>query len=103
MRTTIRDYIVTSLASGTCSVEHAALRLGMDRRTIHRHLAKEGTTFSALLDAVRDELLEGHVHNRSRSLAAIAELLGFSALSAFSRWFKQRHGCSATEWRQRRG
>jgi AraC-like DNA-binding protein len=101
MRTTIREYIVMSLASGTCSVEHAALRLGVDRRTIHRHLAKEGTTFSSLLDTVRDELLEGHLNNRRRPLAATAELLGFSALSAFSRWFKQRHGCSVSEWRKR--
>jgi AraC-like DNA-binding protein len=29
-------------------------------------------------------------------------LLGFSALSAFSRWFKSQFGCSVTDWRAER-
>jgi AraC-like DNA-binding protein len=75
--------------------------MGMDRRTIHRHLAREGETFTSLMDAVRTELVTRYVENRDRPLAVIAELLGFSALSAFSRWFRQKFGCSVTEWRAR--
>jgi AraC-like DNA-binding protein len=31
----------------------------------------------------------------------VSELLGFTAPSAFSRWFRGRFGVSPTEWRSR--
>jgi AraC-like DNA-binding protein len=95
----VRECIYMALPSGFCSVAQVARRLGTDRRTIHRHLAKEGETFSSLMDSVRTELVTRYVENRDRSLTMIAELLGFSALSAFSRWFRSRFGCSVSEWR----
>jgi AraC-like DNA-binding protein len=51
------------------------------------------------MDSVRAELVARHIENRERPLVTVAELLGFSALSAFSRWFRNRFGCSVTEWR----
>ena len=95
----VRECIYMMLPSGLCSADQVAKRLGTDRRTIHRHLAKESQTFSALLDSVRTELVTRYVDNRDRSLTVVAELLGFSALSAFSRWFRSRFGCSVSEWR----
>jgi hypothetical protein len=38
-------------------------------------------------------------NNRDRSLTTTAELLGFSALGAFSRWFRAKFGCGVSEWR----
>ena len=73
--------------------------LGVDRRTVHRHLAREGQTFSSIMDSVRAELVTRYIDNPDRPLAAVAELLGFSALSAFSRWFRSQFGCSVTDWR----
>lgn len=95
----VRECIYMMLASGLCSAAHVAKRLGTDRRTMHRHLAKEGETFSSLLDSVRGELATRYIDNRDRSLTTTAELLGFSALSAFSRWFRAKFGCSVSEWR----
>jgi AraC-like DNA-binding protein len=66
---------------------------------MHRHLATEGETSSSLLDSVRSELAMRYIDNRDRSLTTTAELLGFSALSAFSRWFRAKFGCSVSEWR----
>src|SRR5262249_15910761 len=97
----VRECIMVMLPSGLCSADKVAQRLGMDRRTIHRHLAKEGETFSSVLDAVRAESVPRSVGNRTHRLAVIAELLGFSALSASSRWFPLKFGCSVTEWRSR--
>jgi AraC-like DNA-binding protein len=99
MSATVRECIYTMLPSGLCSADSVAARLGIDRRTVHRHLQQEGTTFSALIDSVRTELVTRHVENRDRPLASVAELLGFSALSAFSRWFRAVFGCSVSEWR----
>ena len=95
----VRECIYMMLASGLCSAAHVAKRLGTDRRTMHRHLAKEGETFSSLLDSVRSELATRYIDNRDRPLTTTAELLGFSALSAFSRWFRGKFGCSVSQWR----
>lgn len=99
MSARVRECIYVMLPSGLCSAEHVADRLGVDRRTVHRHLAREGKTFSAMINAVRAELATRYIGNRDRPLAAVAELLGFSALSAFSRWFRSQFGCSVSEWR----
>jgi AraC-like DNA-binding protein len=103
MSDSVRECISMMLPSGLCSAESVATRLGVDRRTVHRHLQQEGQTFSTLVDSVRAELVTRHIENGDRSLASVAELLGFSALSAFSRWFKTRFGCSVSEWRSRLG
>jgi len=53
MRDSARECIYMTLPSGLCSAERVARYLGVDRRTLHRHLEREGDTFSSLLDAVR--------------------------------------------------
>ena len=99
MTASVRECIYTMLPSGLCSAQTIATRLGVDRRTIHRHLARENQTFSSVLDSVRAELVTRYIENRDRPLASVAELLGFSAVSAFSRWFRNQFGCSVTDWR----
>jgi AraC-like DNA-binding protein len=99
MSASVRECIYTMLPSGMCSADSVAARLGVDRRTVHRYLAREGKTFSSLIDSVRAELVTRYIDNRDRPLASVAELLGFSALSAFSRWFRTQFGCSVSEWR----
>jgi AraC-like DNA-binding protein len=86
MSASVRECIYAMLPSGLCSADSVASRLGVDRRTVHRHLAREGKTFSAIMDSARAELVTRYIENRDRPLASVAELLGFSALSAFSRW-----------------
>src|SRR6516165_7138718 len=95
----VRECIYLMLSSGLCSAAQAAKRLGTDRRTIHRHLAKEGETFSSLMESVRSELVTRYIENRERPLSETADLLGFSAQSAFARWFRAKFGCSVSEWR----
>ena len=51
------------------------------------------------MDSVRAELVTRYIENRDRPLASVSELLGFSAVSAFSRWFKSQFGCTVTDWR----
>jgi AraC-like DNA-binding protein len=87
------------LAKGDCTVERVAEHFGCTRRTIHRHLAECGTSFSEILDAERADLALRLIEDRERPLAAVAEMLGFSAQSAMARWFKGRFGRSVTEWR----
>ena len=102
MSTRVRELIVMLLGTGTCTIDRVAQHLGIDRRTIHRRLANEGATFSGLVEAVRRELAERYVKDPHRSLAEVSSLLGFSAPSGFSRWYRQRFKAKPSERRARR-
>ncbi len=92
----IRSIVLTLLPTGQCTVEQVARHLGVDRRTVHRHLAAQDTTFSEIVDDLRHELCISYIEHGDRSLASVAELLGFSAQSAFAHWHQERYGMSAT-------
>jgi AraC-like DNA-binding protein len=95
----VGDLIVALLPDGLCSVERVAQHLGMDRRTLHRRLTGEGTTFSAILDATRLDMAASLLINSDRPLLSVADLLGFSSLSAFAHWFRRKFGQSASAYR----
>jgi AraC-like DNA-binding protein len=90
----VRELVVLLLPRGHCRVETLAQHMGVDRRTVARHLAAEGTTFSAVVDGVREDLLARYVE-AARPLAEVSDLLGFSDPSAFSRWHRNRFGVAA--------
>jgi AraC-like DNA-binding protein len=87
----VRELVVLLLGTGGCSVDRAAQHLGIDRRTIHRRLAREGATFSGIVDGVRRELADRYLRDGQRSLAEIASMLGFSAPSGFSHWYRKHY------------
>ena len=96
----VDEVVRTLLASGDCTVERVAEHLACSRRTVHRHLAEAGTSFSAILDAQRADLVVQLIDDPDRPLADIAVQLGFSAQSAMARWFRGRFGCTITQWRK---
>ncbi|WP_439370404.1 AraC family transcriptional regulator [Bradyrhizobium sp. DASA03120] len=96
----VDEVVRTLLASGDCTVERVAEHLACTRRTIHRRLAASGTSFSAILDAQRADLVIQLIDDPDRPLADIAAQLGFSAQSAMARWFRGRFGCTITAWRK---
>ena len=89
----VTHLILGLLPSGRCTADLVARYLGVDRRTLSRRLASEGTTFSALMDEVRLEAAERHLANPRQPIADLAPMLGFSAASAFTRWFSHKRGC----------
>lgn len=99
----VRDLIELLLPVGRCSVDHVARSLGVDRRTVHRQLASEGTSFTALLDATRLDLADHLVTRGRHNLTEVSEMLGFSSPSNFSRWFRAHRGMSPRTWRNLRG
>ena len=99
----VKELVLLLLPRGHCSVEAVAQHLGVDRRTVARHLAQEGTSFSALVDGMRAELLARYEAEGSRRLTEVAALLGFSAPSNFSRWHRLRFGDSARARRAKPG
>jgi AraC-like DNA-binding protein len=97
----VRQLVLTLLGSGQCTIDQVAQHLGVDRRTVHRRLASEGQTFSDIVEAVRCELADRYLKNRNRTLADVSSLLGFSAPSGFSRWYRQQFNATPSERRVR--
>ncbi len=98
-RDRVKELMEFLLPLGKCTMDHVASTLGVDRRTLHRHLAAEGESFSSLLHATRITMAEHYLANDRYSMTDIGQLLGFTAPSAFSRWFHQQFGMSPSAWR----
>jgi len=98
----VRELVVALLGTGSCSIDRVAQHLGIDRRTIHRRLAHKGLTFSTLVDGVRRELAERYVAEGQRTLAEVSLMLGFSAPSGFSRWYRRQFSVTPVQGRARR-
>jgi len=102
MTAQMRQLVAALLPTGECTIATAAQRLGVDRRTIHRRLAREHQSFSAIVDSVRREFAARYLTDQHRSLAEVSALLGFSAPSGFSRWYRRHHRRAPSERRARR-
>jgi AraC family transcriptional regulator, positive regulator of tynA and feaB len=79
-----------------------AKELGVSTRYIHKLLAHSGTTFSAYLtaerlDHIKSELIAFSSHPVPVSLLAFQ--WGFNDLSTFNRAFKDRFGCTPSQFR----
>jgi AraC-like DNA-binding protein len=98
VRDSCRQVILALLPGGTCTAQEVARFLHIDRRTLHRRLDAEGTSFSRLLDDVRSDLVKRHLRESDLPLGEVSELLGFSGPSSFSHWFQKVFGCSASQW-----
>jgi AraC-like DNA-binding protein len=95
----VTELVEMLLPLGRCSTAQVARHLGVTPRTLHRHLAAEGESFSGIVHRVRAALAERYLAAERYSLTDVSELLGFTAPSAFSRWFRQQFGGSPTQWR----
>jgi len=96
----VRRAILLLLPSSRCSIEKVAEHLGVVPRTIQRRLAEQSQSFSGLVNELRRELATRYVHESSRPLTEVAELLGFTP-SSFSRWYQSQFNRSAKDSRAR--
>jgi len=95
----VRKTIFLLLPTGRASIEQIAESMAINVRTLQRQLGAEGTVFSDLLNEVRKDLVMRYLASPGYSLTLIAEMLGYSQLSSFTRWFAGQFGMSPTAWR----
>jgi AraC-like DNA-binding protein len=95
----VRKAIYVGLPMGRATIEEVAQSLGMNVRTLQRRLDESGCTFSDVINEVRRELVLRYMDNPQYQLSRIAELLGYSVLSSFTRWFKSQFGIAPERWR----
>lgn len=78
-----------------CNLADLSRALGMAPRTLQEHLQVQGRSFQQIRDAARADLAAKYLQHSRLSLSQIAEILGYSELSAFSRSFRRWNGGSA--------
>ncbi len=84
-------YCATQLPRSPVTLENMAACFGMTPRSLRRKLVETGKSFRAILDDVRYRYAMLYCQER-RSMNEIAELLGYSEVSAFSRSYKRWSG-----------
>ncbi|MCA1383519.1 MULTISPECIES: helix-turn-helix transcriptional regulator [Bradyrhizobium] len=85
--TAVRTVIVASLRHGDATLDSTAHALRISGRTLQRHLERMGTSHSKILDEVRLEIACRLLADTSKRLSDIAEFLGYTNASSFSRAF----------------
>jgi len=96
----VREAIYVLLPMGRATVEQVAQSLGMNVRALQRQLEDESETFSGLINSVRRELAIRYIEDKQHSLGHVAELLGYSTQTSFTRWFKAEFGVAPLRWQQ---
>ncbi|MEV0336047.1 AraC family transcriptional regulator [Nocardia sp. NPDC050717] len=96
----VRDILVEHLAQPP-NAPRLATMLHLSERTLRHHLAKEGTSYRALLDEVRAQLAEELLVTRGLPVAEIAHRLGYVEVSSFSQAFRRWKGMGPRAYRDR--
>ncbi len=97
----VEALLLPILHEGDLSADTIARKLGCSRQTLFRKLKDEGTTFTDVLDALRERVSKSYLDGRSASVNETAYLVGFSDPASFSRAFKRWTGQSPNEFRRR--
>ncbi len=95
----VRDLLAGPGAS--ChSLEQAAAALHLSSRTLKRHLAAEGVSFSSLREGELRDRAVALVRSSRLSFSEIAERLGYSHVTSFERAFRRWTSRSPHEFRR---
>lgn len=77
-----------------------AARMNVSERTLHRHLARRGTSFGDILNNVRLRRARELLEDPTLTVEAIGERLGYAETASFSRFFRRMTGVSPSTYRK---
>ncbi len=88
----VRRCIARLVREGQPELDLVANELHVSARTLHRRLAAAGINFRELRESIRQRLAEDYLADPRLQLGEIAQLLGYSEQSAFTRAFRRWSG-----------
>lgn len=88
----VHAVLLELLPGNAATIEQAAERLGLSKRTLQRRLEDEGENFRALVNATRESLARHYLGSTTMSSGEIAFLLGFEDPNSFYRAFQDWTG-----------
>jgi AraC-like DNA-binding protein len=95
----VRHMLRPLLLMGQSGMNNVADWLGLNARTLRRHLRSEGTTFEAIKDEVRQAASKDLLRLGELSISDIAATLDYSTTSAFVHAFRRWQGTAPGHWR----
>jgi AraC-like DNA-binding protein len=102
LRASVENEIAPLLPHGKAQASEIARKLGMSQRTLARHLAAEGLSFTVILDEMKFELARHYLMEADLPITTIAWLLGYQEVSAFTHAFKRWTGKTPKQARLKR-
>ncbi len=98
---TVALAIPTILGSGNCTVDTVAQSLGMKVKALQRQLESEQTSFSAVLENVRETMARHLLTESEAPVSRVAGLLEYASTPPFSMAFRRWTGQTPLEYRKR--
>ncbi len=95
----VRRVIRRAVSIRECTLQSVAKVLGTTGRTLNRRLQENGTTFRELREEVRFDAACQLIAQTGLTATEVADTLGYSDASAFSRAFERWSGMPPTRWR----
>ncbi len=95
----VQSYVRRALASGNCSVNGCADKLGTSSRTLQKRLTRMDVKFSNIVQAERIKLAKHALLHGVCTLDEIALQLGYSEQTSFGRAFKRSTGMTPQAFR----
>ncbi len=96
----VRHYLQAALGGPLPDRDQVARALRLNTRTLHRHLAAEGTGWREILDSVRLERAKTRLLASPCPQAEIAADLGYADIRCFQRSFKRHTGVTPGQYRR---
>lgn len=94
----VREMIRVFLPSFESRIDVVAKALDLHPRNLQIKLKQRGTSYSCLLQEVRQQLAIEHLNHAKTSVTELALQLGYSDIAAFSRSFKRWTGVNPSQW-----
>jgi AraC-like DNA-binding protein len=94
----LKSILRAEIVRAPLTLSRAAAALGLSDRTFSRRLEQIGLTFSDLADEVKFETARNMLRSDLK-INEVAQAVGFSETSAFTRAFERWSGQSPSEWR----
>jgi len=91
--------LIELMPSGIVGIEDVASAIGLTTRSLQYKLAQSNTSFTQVLNSVRQSVAKQYLQSSDKSINEIAYSLGFSEPSHFNRAFKRWYQQTPSDFR----
>ncbi len=96
----VETIIRRTLPTGNCTIDNVASIMAVHRRTLHRMLKEQNSSFTDLLEKVRKSIASERLENSDISIIQLSDYLGYADNTAFTRAFKRWYGVTPMQWKK---
>ena len=98
----VRELLARESAPHRVAMNTVAQQLDMSLRSLHRRLAQEGRSYTAIVNEASAIVAKRLLTEERRTIQEVSFAMGFSSVSSFHRAFKRWTGTTPTQFRARR-